>query len=127
MGICANNLVKIKLNQLDRHCLPHRTIVPNVNKYAQSTPKQDHGKHKEIHYRREELLRLADETRTNIVLHKIPAEISRNIQNLGLTWQGKRGGKRLVTHLDMVRPLKSNKENLIQIHGDDKLTNQTSL
>ena len=122
MGICANNLVKIKLSQLDCHCLPHRTIVPNVNKYAQSAHNQDHGKHKEIHYRREELLCLADETRTNIVLHKIPAEICRNIQNLGLTRQGKKGGKRLVTHLDMVRPLKSNKENLIQIHGDDKLT-----
>ena len=75
-----------------------------------------------MHYRREELLHLADETRTNIVLHKIPVEICRNIQNLGLTRWGKRGGKRLVAHLDILRPLKSNKENLIQIHWDDKLT-----
>ena len=75
MGICVNNLVKIKLNQLDCHCLPHRTIVPNVNKYARSAPNQDHGMHKEIHNGREELLCLADETRTYIVLHKIPAGI----------------------------------------------------
>ena len=85
MGICANNLVKIKLSQLDCHCLPHRTIVSNVNKYARSAFNQDLGKQKEIHYGREELLCLADETRINIALHKIPGEMCRNIQNLGLT------------------------------------------
>ena len=98
-----------KLTEPDLSAL---TASKNVNK------PQDHDKplqHDIKTYSKDFLLKQSDVVRNNITLHKLKPEICWNIQDLNLRRRGKRCGVRLRMHLDIIRPDKSNYDNLIPV------------
>ena len=67
-------------------------------------------------YDRDFLLRRSDYVRSNIDMHKMDPDVCLRVKRLGLHWRGKRGGVRLQSHLDVIRPLGSHKDNLLNIN-----------
>ena len=98
-----------KLTKLDLRAL---TASKKVNK------PQNHDKplqHDIKTYSKDFLLKQSDVARNDITLHKLKPEICRNIPDLNLRRRGKKCGVRLRTHLDIMRPDKSNYDNLIPV------------
>ena len=117
----GRNLVYIKRHKceisepnrkLTKPDLSALTASENVNK------PQNHDKplqHDIKTYSKDFLLKQSDVVRNNIALHKLKPEICWNIQDLNLRRRGKRCGVRLRMHLDIMRPDKSNYDNLIPV------------
>ena len=117
----GRNLVYIKRHKckisepnrkLTKPDLSALTASENVNK------PQNHDKllqHDIKTYNKDFLLKQSDIVRNNIALHKLKPEICWNIQDLNLRRRGKRCGVRLRMHLDIIRPDKSNYDNLIPV------------
>ena len=113
----GRNLVYIKryINE------PNRKLTkPNLGALTASkkvNKPQNHVKplqHDIKSYNKDFLLKQSD-VRNNIALHKLKPEICKNIQDLNLRRWGKRCGVRLKMHLDIMRPDKSNYDNLIPV------------
>ena len=73
-----------------------------------------------IQYNRVKLFSLADKVRSDPRYRVLTYETHRNISNLKLNRRGCRGGKRKQSHLDIIHPLGSNKDNLISINIEQK-------
>lgn len=117
----GRNLVYIKRHKC-KISEPNRKLTkPNLSALTASknvNKPQNHDKllqHDIKTYSKDFLLKQSDVVRNNIALHKLKPEICWNIQDFKLRRRGKRCGVRLRMHLDIMRPDKSNYDNLIPV------------
>ena len=120
--MCFNNLIRIDTQKhiVQTNYAEHINYepVPICTRSAENVYNADHAKC----YNKEFLLLCLYNVRNSVSHFRMDPQTCLRISRLGLRRKGKRGGIRLKSHMDIIRPTRACQEDLIQIKLESQLS-----
>ena len=120
--MCFDNLIQIDtqkhIGQTNHAEQINYEPVPICTRSAENVYNAEHAKW----YNKEILLLCLDMVRNSVSHFRMDPQTCLWISRLGLRRRGKRGGIRLKSHMDIIRPTKACQQNLIQIKLENHLS-----